>query len=101
MVATKPKTLAGLQTLEADILAAMNVANDTFASIRRDRLFENRARSELQLLDRIAATAMSDRDRCEACFMLMGGALSKDIDRFITEKESARTRIGEVCPAAS
>ncbi|MBV9378879.1 MAG: hypothetical protein JO320_28150 [Alphaproteobacteria bacterium] len=91
-VATKPKTLAGLQTMQAEILAAMNVADDVFATIPRDRRIENRARSELQLLDRIAAAAISDRDRCEACFMLMGGALPHEIDRFIAEKESDRTR---------
>jgi hypothetical protein len=92
VAASKPKTFAGLQTVEAEILVAMNVANDIFATIPRDHMFARRARGELQLLDRIAETPMSDRDRCDACFMLMAGAFSRDIDRFIAEKESTRPR---------
>jgi hypothetical protein len=90
LVATKPKTLAGLQTSEAEIVAAMNVAGDVFATIPRDRVFERRAKSQLQLLDRIADAAITDRDRCEASFMLMDGVLPREIDRFIADKESAR-----------
>jgi hypothetical protein len=52
--------------------------------------FESRARSELQLLDRIAAASMTDKDRCEASFMLIDDTLPRDIDRFVADKESAR-----------
>jgi hypothetical protein len=90
VVAAKPKMLAGLQTPEAEIVAAMNVGDDIFAKLRRDRAFESRARSELQLLDRIDAAGMTDRDGCEASFMIIDGFLPRDIDRFIAEKESAR-----------
>jgi hypothetical protein len=89
-VARKPKTLAGLQTPESEIVAAMNVADDIFATLPRDRAFESRARSELHLLDRIAAASMTDRDRCEASFMLIDDVLPRDIDRFIADKESER-----------
>jgi hypothetical protein len=88
--AVKRKMLAGLQTPEADILIAMNVANDAFAKIRRDRYFERRARSELQLLERIALAEMADADRCEASFMLIDGALPDQVDKFIAKEESAR-----------
>ena len=89
-VAIKPKTLAGLQTPEAEIVAAMNVANDVFAKIPWDREFERRARSELQLLDRIDGAAMTDRARCEASFMIIDGVLPRDIHQFIAETESMR-----------
>jgi hypothetical protein len=90
VIASKPKTVAGLQTGESQIVSAMNVAADVIVRVPRGRAFESRARSELQLLDRIAAASMTDRDRCEASFMLMNDVLPRDIDRFIADKESAR-----------
>jgi hypothetical protein len=90
MVADKPRTLAGLQTPELEIIAAMNVADDVFMKTGRDRDYRSRARSGLHVLDRIAGAMMMDRDRCEASFMLMDDRPPREIDKFIAEKESVR-----------
>jgi hypothetical protein len=87
-VADKPRTLAGLQTQEFEIIAAMNVADDVFVKIGRDRDYQSRARSGLHALDRIAGAMMMRRDICEASFMLMDGRPPREIDKFIAEKET-------------
>ena len=89
-IAIKPKLLTGLQTPEADILGAMNIANDILGRLRRDHNFERRARSELHLLERIAFALMADRDCCEAAFMLIDGALPDEVNAFIAGKELAQ-----------
>jgi hypothetical protein len=89
-VLARPKALSGLQTPRPEILTAMNVEDDAILKVANGRQREDRARAETQILDRITGAKITDRDSCEAGFMLIDGRSSIDIDRFIAEKESAR-----------
>ena len=88
----RPKTLSGLQKSQWEILHAMDVEDDSILKleIANRRLSERRAGSDLRMLKSIEDADIGGRDRCEAFFMLIDGGPSADLQRFISDKESAQ-----------
>ena len=83
------KALSGLQTSEAKILTAMNIADDIILKKEKEDRWETeyRSRSELKILERIENANIEGRDRCEAIFMLLDGKPPREILQFITKRE--------------
>ena len=88
----RPKTLSGLQKSQWEILHAMDVEDDSILKLEmaNRRLSERRAGSDLRMLKSIEDADIGGRDRCEAFFMLIDGGPSADLQRFISDKESAQ-----------
>ncbi len=85
-----PNAFSGLFTNKQRILDAMNVLNDNI--LRSERVHRQsvikKSKSELQIIDRIAGSSITARDRCEAYFMIIDGDYTEKIDGFIKSKST-------------
>ena len=86
------KALSGLQTSEAKILTAMNIADDIILKKEKEDRWETeyRSRSELKILERIENANIEGRDRCEAIFMLIDGKSRSEIHQFVRKREQTQ-----------
>ena len=77
--------LSGMKTPKSEIVQAMNIANDMILKIDQYSKAEARRKSQwdLKLLNAVAKASISQRDRCQACFMLIDGVPSKSVYEFL------------------
>ena len=89
-VFTQPKKLGGLETPRQNILEAMDVEGDCILKEPFGRKLEDWARDDKSILDRIVASDIGDRARCEAGFMLIDGQSLEVIEGYIAENRRSR-----------
>src|SRR5581483_4638113 len=65
--------LRGLDIAVDELCAAMDVCGDAIVAAFRTRGVKDRARADLALLDRLAASKLEARRRCELLLALMAG----------------------------
>ena len=88
------KIHSGLGTRQSLILEAMNIADDVILRLYRKsrRQAKQRSNWDLDQLDRITNSDISERDRCEAYFMIIDGKSSEKIQQFIEGKWSVHQK---------
>ena len=76
---------SGLTTPKSEILQAMNIANDAILKINKHDKEKARKESilDLRLLNVIADSSVTERDRCGACFMLIDGSSRESVYQFV------------------
>ena len=76
---------SGLTTPKSEILQAMNIANDAILKINKHDKEKARKESilDLRLLNVIADSNVTERDRCGACFMLIDGSSRESVYQFV------------------
>lgn len=83
-VATSSYFLRGLQTREADLIAAMNVADDDIVPQLDSRSTQERAAMEPQLIKSIRDASLEPRERCDFTWRIIRGdrvaSLASDIE---------------------
>jgi hypothetical protein len=84
-VLTDRNFLRRLDVDEDDLLAAMDVCGDAILKISKRRDARERARADLEVLARLAASGMGARDRCDLLLRLIGGAEPVDISAEIPD----------------
>lgn len=94
MAIAKPKSLSGLVTPEAEILDAMNIADDVILKGEREnrRIAKGASSWDLVMIDKISEANIKARSRCQACFKMIGGATPDQILSYISREELPRNQ---------
>lgn len=88
-VITKPKSLSGLVTPPAEILEAMNIEKDKIIELKKENTTKAEEISSWHLkmmIPQIEGPSIMEKNRCNACFMIIDGKTPKEIESSLSRK---------------